>query len=1260
MGILKMELLKKSKIINYIKNWRDSYLIFKSGMFDANFYLDKNPDVSDKLSRGFFYNLSLNEKRIFRIIGKAMVHPIRHYVWHGAAEGRDPSASFITKYYLNRNIDVKNSEVNPLVHYVTNGKKEGRAPKQSYLDIMDHYGSLEDQIDLLKESIYFDAAYYLDSNPDVKESGLDPIEHYCMFGWKEKRNPSEIFNTREYTNRIKETIGEAEVNPLYFYHLLEREGLNLVDSKKAKYKRNKTILFVGHEAEQTGAPIILLDIIKWFEQHTAYKIKVVLLRGGRLTSKYEDTAETLVLDNLYDTNLAEKQIQEFIGDDHCLIFLNTVVAARVLEIIDFRKYPIIAYIHELEKTLRLFSGELQKLKIEANIIIGASKAVTDNLHYNHGFELGKLETIHAFINPQNQIFNVHDRRQKRFDLNISADKIVIFGCGSIYWRKNPTAFIDVAERVLKLTDIECEFIWIGEGEEMKRCEKLISSKNLNKNVKFIGSVDNPRDYFAVGDIFLLTAIEDPFPLVCLEAAECEIPIICFEDSGGMPIFVSDDAGIVVPYKDNQAMADAILDLVSNDTLRRELGATARKKVMGNYTLNKSVHKIKQMIDLKFQVVPSLSVIVPNYNHGKFLKQRLDSIYKQTFKDIEVILLDDVSTDNSIEILNSYHAENKHITRRIFNKVNSGSVFLQWKKGIEESKSDLIWIAESDDYSELNFIEEIITAFQNDEVVISYSNSNVIDTNGKFYTTYENSPWLRDLSTEKWSNSYTNKGIAEFAEALAIKCTIPNVSGVIFRKEFALKSLSFAEKYKKAGDWVFYAHMLRYGSIAYNCKSLNYHRRHEGTVTSKEGDEQGVMEIYEVHKHFVENFRITPDLRIRMLDFIKKEYSIYLERGSVKRKLKDLYDENYILNAPLVYKIALFQHGLNLGKGGAEKILIEKANLFYERGYEVNIYNRTNVSKELPYKLNTNIKVINVGLKEDLSPVLEGNKPDLAIVFSIGHPDVINIKQFNVLRIPVILTLHNQPAFFDSSPGRKEHFEALNLADTTVTLIQSYKRHYMERDIRLPIEVIPNFVEQPKLKGAFMGLSEKKYILNVGRLVKQKQQKLLINSFSKLASDYKNWNLVIAGEGNLRSELEALIREKNLDQRVTLLGEVDNIGDYYKNCDLFVLSSEFEGFSLAPIEAASFGKTVILFEDCPPYNEYFGENDKMIRVKEMNVKSLEKTLRICMGEDFISDENENIKFYDEFSPEVIIPKWEKLIDQVIKNNKIILEVEKNVE
>lgn len=123
MGILKMELLKKIKIINYIKNWRDSYLIFKSGMFDTNFYLDKNPDVLNKLSSGFFYNLSLNEKRIFRIIGKAMVHPIRHYVWHGAAEGRDPSASFITKYYLNRNIDVKSSKVNPLVHYVTNGKR---------------------------------------------------------------------------------------------------------------------------------------------------------------------------------------------------------------------------------------------------------------------------------------------------------------------------------------------------------------------------------------------------------------------------------------------------------------------------------------------------------------------------------------------------------------------------------------------------------------------------------------------------------------------------------------------------------------------------------------------------------------------------------------------------------------------------------------------------------------------------------------------------------------------------------------------------------------------------------------------------------------------------------------------------------------------------------------------------------------------------------------------------------------------------------
>ncbi|MFT7619692.1 MAG: glycosyltransferase involved in cell wall biosynthesis, partial [Planctomycetota bacterium] len=92
--------------------------------------------------------------------------------------------------------------------------------------------------------------------------------------------------------------------------------------------------------------------------------------------------------------------------------------------------------------------------------------------------------------------------------------------------------------------------------------------------------------------------------------------------------------------------------------------------------------------------PLVSVIVPNYNHAKFLGPRLESVFAQTFQDFEVIYLDDASNDNSNEVANSFNSDPR--MSMVLNQENSGSPFVQWNKGVSMAKGDLIWIAESDD------------------------------------------------------------------------------------------------------------------------------------------------------------------------------------------------------------------------------------------------------------------------------------------------------------------------------------------------------------------------------------------------------------------------------------------------------------------------------------------------------------------------------------------------------------------------------------
>lgn len=98
------------------------------------------------------------------------------------------------------------------------------------------------------------------------------------------------------------------------------------------------------------------------------------------------------------------------------------------------------------------------------------------------------------------------------------------------------------------------------------------------------------------------------------------------------------------------------------------------------------------------MTPKISVIVPNYNHAKFLPRRIKSILGQSFNDMEIIILDDCSTDSSREIISQFAQQDTRITT-YYNKSNSGSPFKQWQKGIKLARGEYIWIAESDDFAD---------------------------------------------------------------------------------------------------------------------------------------------------------------------------------------------------------------------------------------------------------------------------------------------------------------------------------------------------------------------------------------------------------------------------------------------------------------------------------------------------------------------------------------------------------------------------------
>lgn len=219
---------------------------------------------------------------------------------------------------------------------------------------------------------------------------------------------------------------------------------------------------------------------------------------------------------------------------------------------------------------------------------------------------------------------------------------------------------------------------------------------------------------------------------------------------------------------------------------------------------------------------NISVIIPNYNHGQYLKGRIDSILNQTYKNLEIIILDDGSTDNSKEIIENYR-NNKFVSAIVYSETNSGSPFNQWVKGIKLAKYEWIWIAESDDLATKHFLEEaVITILQNNDIGFYYCNSLIKNKDKNPIATSERSKNL--LHRNDWDNSYIIKGLEEINSGLKYFSNIPNCSAVLMKTKYVVKHLTSIQKFKYCGDWYLYVSILKEAKIAYNKNILNIFKR----------------------------------------------------------------------------------------------------------------------------------------------------------------------------------------------------------------------------------------------------------------------------------------------------------------------------------------------------------------------------------------------------------------------------------------------------
>nr|HMN86756.1 glycoside hydrolase family 99-like domain-containing protein [Bauldia sp.] len=617
----------------------------------------------------------------------------------------------------------------------------------------------------------------------------------------------------------------------------------------------RRIVLVAHDAHEHGAQMLSASIAGTLARTYGMAVDIVLLEGGPLAWRFEEAG---TVHRLTETDHGGREATELArrlaASGARTAIVNTSVSGRFLETLAKAGIRCISLVHEMAVYLgqRKLEKHAAAIARHASTVIFGAEAVRRSFatvvpeiarHPDTRIRAQGLYKRNAFLAERDIA-----RRRLRAQLGVAETTPIVLAVGFADHRKGADLFVEAGLRVAEATD--AHFVWVGRyGEGMQPAiTKRLAASPFGDRFHFVGFKENTDLYYAGADIYALTSREDPLPTVAFEAMDVGVPVIAFEGAGGIPDWLRDGAGVVVPMADVTALAAEMRALVEDPARRRAIGATGQKIVHERLDF---AGYVGELLDILGQRPPRISVIVPNYNYARHLRQRLDSILGQTFPIFELIVLDDASTDDSLAVIDATLAGWDGTTRVVVNQTNSGSVFAQWRRGAELARGDLVWIAEADDTASPGFLDAVIARMEAAGAALGFSDSFQIDGDGRrigrSYARY-----CDDGTQGRFHGDFTLDGATFLRECLSIKNTILNVSAVVWRREALMQALAAAEPrlagFRTAGDWLLYVELMRANaSVAYVGRSLNGHRRHATSVSRVLDRRRHLDEIVAMHR-----------------------------------------------------------------------------------------------------------------------------------------------------------------------------------------------------------------------------------------------------------------------------------------------------------------------------------------------------------------------------------------------------------------------------
>lgn len=627
----------------------------------------------------------------------------------------------------------------------------------------------------------------------------------------------------------------------------------------------RRVVVVTHDAYPHGAQYIALYMAKGLAESLDCEVEIVCLGDGPLKAdfaKYGRVHDLTGVDPMgaeaqrLAANLFQRGFQQAI--------INTTVGGLFLATLKQAGLRCVSLIHELREIMLSYGLQAHALKIAEHADYVVFPAPEVERSFSEFATIGEERVV---IRPQGLLKRTglaagdrwFAREALRQEFGLAADAKIILAVGYADLRKGADYFLEIAAGVVT-KDRLAHFVWLGHSDaeiDLKVSALAQAKPALSGHIHFIGRRDDTSVYYAGADVFALTSREDPFPCVVLEAMDAGLPVVAFSGSGGANALIAEGVGENVPKDDLGAFAASILRFLGDDEACSAIAQRGPAIIAERFSFRQYLFELLTLLGMPLRKV---SVLIPNYNYEGYLADRIGTILKQTYPIYEVIFLDDASTDDSLALARRLLAD-AGVDYRIFpNPVNSTSVSLQWKRGVELARGDFVWIAEADDLSDPAFLATVLKGFDDSGVVLSYCESKQIDEfGGLLANNYHD--YVSDLGRERWSRQYVNSGEDEIGCYMAVKNTIPNVSAVVMRRrELArvlTENIEDIRSHRVAGDWKTYLHLLPNARLAYFPQALNLHRRHQKGVTISAFNESQFREIRDIQEWVATRYALSP-------------------------------------------------------------------------------------------------------------------------------------------------------------------------------------------------------------------------------------------------------------------------------------------------------------------------------------------------------------------------------------------------------------------